>query len=183
MAPALPQILDKLGFQGALHITLDDGRFPLRAQSKVRWQGDDTSTIDAIARLPRDAAQPQTFLELARRLGEAMDTDHVATIVLAHWPGMASPWYADLRRIARYTAALGRFVTLDEYFKETFAPGEHARFLADEYRSPYLKQAVAAGHARSPLGSDADPSPPGRARAPLMRWQRWPTSRVAARRR
>jgi alpha-mannosidase len=145
LSPALPQILDRLGYQGALHVTLDDGRFPLRVQSKVRWQGDDTSTIDAIARLPRDAAQPQTFLELARRLGEAMDTDHVATIVLAHWPGMASPWYADLRRIARFTNALGRFITLDDYFSQTFAPGEHARFLADEYRAPYLKQSVIAG--------------------------------------
>jgi alpha-mannosidase len=150
LSPALPQILDKLGYQGALHVTLDDGRFPLRVQSKVRWQGDDTSTIDAIARLPRDAAQPQTFLELARRLGEAMDTDHVATVVLAHWPGMASPWYADLRRIARYTNALGRFITLDDYFSQTFAPGEHARFLADEYRAPYLKQAITGGD-RDPL--------------------------------
>ncbi len=154
MAPALPQILDKLGFQGALHVTLDDGRFPLRVQSKVRWQGDDTSTIDAIARLPRDAARPQTFLDLAQRLGEAMDTDHVATIVLAHWPGLASPWYADLRRIARYTNALGRFITLDDYFSQTFAPGEHTRFLADEYRSPYLKQAVAASQ-RDPLSEVA----------------------------
>lgn len=145
LSTALPQILDKLGFQGALHVTLDDGRFPLRVQSKIRWQGDDTSAIDAVARLPRDAAQPQTFLDLPRRLADAMDTDHVVTIVLAHWPGLTSPWYADLRRIARYTNALGRFVTLEQYFAETFAPGEHARFLADEYRSPYLKQAVAAG--------------------------------------
>ena len=163
LAPALPQILDKLGFQGALHVTLDDGRFPLRVQSKVRWQGDDTSTIDAIARLPRDAAQPQTFLELARRLGDAMDTDHVATIVLAHWPGLASPWYADLRRIARYTNALGRFITLDDYFSQTFAPGEHARFLADEYRAPYLKQAVADGESDPLSEVDPDPSSPGRA--------------------
>jgi alpha-mannosidase len=145
LSPALPQILDRLGYQGALHVTLDDGRFPLRVQSKVRWQGDDTTTIDALARLPRDAALPQTFLELAQKLGEAMDTDHVATVVLAHWPGMASPWYADLRRVARYTNALGRFITLDDYFSQTFAPGEHARFLADEYRAPYLKQAVANG--------------------------------------
>jgi alpha-mannosidase len=145
LSPVIPQILDKLGYQGALHVTLDDGRFPLRVQSKVRWQGDDTSAIDSIARLPRDAAEPHTLLDLPRRLGEAMDTDHVATIVMAHWPGLASPWYADLRRIARFTGALGRFVTLEQYFKETFAPGEHARFLADEYRSPYLKQAIAAG--------------------------------------
>jgi alpha-mannosidase len=150
MAPVLPQILDKLGFQGALHVTLDDGRFPLRVQSKVRWQGDDTSAIDSIARLPRDAAVPESVFDLPRRLADAMDTDHVATIMLAHWPGIVSPWYADLRRIARYTSALGRFVTLEQYFSETYAPGEHARFLADEYRSPYLKQAVAAGQ-RDPL--------------------------------
>ena len=59
-----------------------------------------------------------------------------------------------LRRIARYTNALGRFITLDEYFSQTFAPGEHARFLADEYRAPYLKQAVAAGQ-RDPLSEVA----------------------------
>ena len=143
LMPPLPQMLHKLGFGGALHFTLDDGRFPLGSQSKVRWEGDDGTAVDSLARLPRDdAAQSATFLDFARRLGESMDSDHVASVILAHWPGAASTWYDDLRRVAGYTTALGKFITLDEYFTETYAPGQTVRFLADEYRSPYLKQAV-----------------------------------------
>ena len=41
--PTLPQLLTKLGYQGALHFTLDDGRFPLGPQCKSRWQGLDSS--------------------------------------------------------------------------------------------------------------------------------------------
>ena len=33
----MPQLLDKLNFHGALHATLDDGRFPLGSQTKTRW--------------------------------------------------------------------------------------------------------------------------------------------------
>ncbi len=170
LAPSLPQTLHKLGFSGALHFTLDDGRFPLGSQSKVRWEGDDGTAIDALARLPRDAGKSATFLDFARRLGESMDSDHVASVVLAHWPGAASVWYADMRRIARYTTALGKFITLDDYFTDTYAPGQTARFLADEYRSPYLKQAIirrepdalsriAAAHREQAGRARARPSP------------------------
>src|SRR5262245_59917816 len=75
-------------------------------------------------------------------MGESMDADHVATICLAHWPGQASEWLGDLRRIASYSPALGKFVTLDQYFRETAQPGQLDRFEADRYRSPYLKQAI-----------------------------------------
>jgi alpha-mannosidase len=142
LVPTLPQVLHKLGFEGALHVTLDDGRFPLGSQSKVRWEGSDATSIDTLARLPRDAGKSETFLDFARRMGEAMDSDHVATVIFAHWPGLASPWYADMQRIARYTSALGKFITLDEYFTQTYSPTQTARFLADEYRTPYLKQAI-----------------------------------------
>src|SRR5206468_1892735 len=82
------------------------------------------------------------FLSLATRLGESMDSDHVATICLAHWPGQASPWMDDLRRIARYCSALGKWVTADQYFSKTEQPGQLDKFEADRYRSPYLKQAI-----------------------------------------
>jgi len=140
--PHLPGILHRLGFRGALHASFDEGKTPDGLQLKVRWEGLDGSAIDAIARTPLDASKPQTFLSLATKLGESMDADHVATICLAHWPGQASPWLDDLRRIARYTSALGKFVTLDQYFRETAQPGQLDRFEADRYRSPYLKQAI-----------------------------------------
>ena len=140
--PHLPGILHRLGFRGALHASFDEGKTPDGLQLKVRWEGLDGSAIDAIARTPLDASKPQTFLSLATKLGESMDADHVATICLAHWPGQASPWLDDLRRIARHTSALGKFVTLDQYFSDTAQPGQLDRFEADRYRSPYLKQAI-----------------------------------------
>jgi alpha-mannosidase len=140
--PALPQLLTKLGFQGALHFTLDDGRFPLGAQAKIRWEGLDGSVLDVLARVPCDAAKSETFLGLSRRLADTMDSDHVATLTLAHWPSATSPWCDDLRRIARLSPVLGKFMLLDDYFSHTDMPGRLARFEPDEYRTPYLKQAI-----------------------------------------
>lgn len=142
LCPALVQLLSKLAYQGALHCTLDDGRFPLAAQAKSRWEGGDMSVLDVFARVPGDAAKPETFLSLARTISDTMDNDHVATVALAHWPGSASPYYDDLRRISRYSPVLGQFALLDDYFTHTDMPGQLSRFEADEYRTPYLKQAI-----------------------------------------
>ena len=146
LTPALPGILERLGFLGAVHATLDDGRFPEGSQGKSRWQGSDGALLDALARAPRDAARPETFLGYAVRLSESLSSDHVATVFLAHWPGQASPWHEDLRRTARYCNALGKFVTVDSYFRGTDHPPYHDRFEPDQYRSPYLKQGVIRKH-------------------------------------
>jgi alpha-mannosidase len=140
--PALPQLLTKLGYHGALHCTLDDGRFPLASQSKTRWEGLDGSVVDIFARVPCDAARSETFLGLSRKIADSMDSDHVASLSLAHWPSVASPWYDDLRRIAALSPVLGKFILMDEFFSQTDMPGRLSRFEADEYRTPYLKQAV-----------------------------------------
>jgi alpha-mannosidase len=142
LSPVLPQILARLGFQGALHATLEDGQFPRGDQSKLRWGGVDSSALDALARIPLDASRPESFLGFPTKLGETMDLDHVATVVFAHWPGQASTWYHDLRRISSFAPVLGRFVTLTDYFEQTELSGRLARFEADQYRAPYLKQAV-----------------------------------------
>jgi alpha-mannosidase len=142
LTPTLPGILQQLGFRGALHTCFEEGAVPSGTQLKIRWEGLDGTAIDAIARPPLDAGKPQTFLSLATKLGESMDSDHVATLCLAHWPGQASEWLDDLRRIASYSKALGKFVSVEQYFRETDLPGHLDRFEADRYRSPYLKQAV-----------------------------------------
>jgi alpha-mannosidase len=142
LTPTLPGILSKLGFRGALHACFEEGNVPGGTQFKVRWEGIDGSVIDSIARPPLDASKPQTFLSFATKMGESMDADHVATLCLAHWPGQASEWLTDLRRIAGYCKALGKFVTVQQYFEQTDLPGHLDRFEADRYRSPYLKQAV-----------------------------------------
>ena len=74
-----------------------------------------------------------------------MSLEQSATVVLAHWPGRASPWFDDLRRIAAFGSPLGSFSTITDYFDETGTGGKHAHYQPDEYRSPYLRQDVAAG--------------------------------------
>ncbi len=142
LTPVLPGILKKLGFRGALHASFEEGTIPAGTQFKVRWEGLDGAALDSITRTPLDASKPQTFLAYASKMGESMDSDHVATLCLAHWPGQESEWLGDLRRIAKYCSAMGKFVTIDEYFAQTDLPGHLDRYEADRYKSPYLKQAV-----------------------------------------
>ena len=145
VTPRLPQLLTQVGYHGAVHATLDDGRFPEGEQTRTRWAGLDETTLETIAGVPYDAALPETFLRLAMRMSESMESDFVATVCLAHWAGRSSPWYDDLRCGTRYGLALGRFATLERYFADTGYTGQLDHFSADRYRSPYLKQAVAAG--------------------------------------
>ena len=79
------------------------------------------------------------------RVGESMNMDHAATVVFAHWPGQACEYYEDLRRMAAYGTVLGKFVTLANYFRDTDRPSELNCFRSDQYRTPYLRQAVDAG--------------------------------------
>ncbi len=145
MTPRLPQILERLNYAGAIHPTLDDGRFPEGNQTRTRWSGLGGSTVETICGVPCDASLPETFLRLAKRMGESMEYDYVATVCLAHWAGQASPWYDDLRRGTRYGLALGQFATLERFFQDTGYTGQLDEFKADQYRSPYLRQAVQEG--------------------------------------
>jgi alpha-mannosidase len=162
LSPVLPQILKELGFVGAVHCTLDDGRFPVGNQSRIRWEGLDGTVLEALARVPIDVGRADVFLRMPQRLGDSMDLDHVATVVLAHWPGQSSPWYRDLKRIASYSRVLGSFTTITDYLERTGMAGQQKQYQPDEYRSPYLKQAV--------VGGQADP---------ISRWVRYFTRRAS----
>lgn len=142
LTPILPQVLRKLGFEAALHVTFEDGTFPAGSQAKIRWEGADGTSIDSFARMPFDASKPETYLGFAVRIGESIDRDHVAAILLAHWPGTVSPWFHDLQRIGRYGSVLGKFVTVEQFFRDTDLPVHQDRYEAHQYKSPYLKQAV-----------------------------------------
>lgn len=163
MTPTLPQILDNLGFAGVLHATLDDGRFPTAGASRQRWEGLDDTTIEALLRVPIDAAQAEGFVRLPHAVSGAADMDGQPTAVFAHWPGRTSCWYEDVRRTGCYSTVLGTFRSLPDYFQRTGMSGHQTAFKPDEYRSPYLAQAVAA----------CEPDP-------ISRWQRYYAEHAAS---
>lgn len=141
--PAMPAILSRSGYRGALHVVLDDGIYPDQESTRLRWQSADGSIIDAWSRIPLAADAAATYLRFPVRLAESMDNDHVAGLALARWPEVSAPWYHDLRNMQKYAAVLGKFVTLSQFFEVTGSPGKLSAYESKEYFTPFLIQHVA----------------------------------------
>ena len=142
-SPLHPQLLQKSGFHSALHFLLDDGIYPDREQSKLRWDGCDSSGVDSITRLPLAAESASSYLRLPQRLAEAMQSDQVAALIIARWPEVKCPVFHDMARIQKYAPVLGRAVTFDEYFQHSEASGSGWGLDNKDYLSPFLLQGVA----------------------------------------
>ena len=133
-SPLLPEILDGLSFEAALHAAFDGGRLPRAEQCKTRWGRSDGAWIEALSTTPLDASQPETWLILAERVGDTIAHDHVATVLIAGWPGQEREYFGDLRRASRFNAVLGKLVTLKEYFRVSRETDDWSSFYPTEYR-------------------------------------------------
>jgi alpha-mannosidase len=131
-SPLLPGMLENLSFRGALHVAFDGGRLPRADQRKTNW-GAEGSSIEALSTVPLDGSQPETWLKLAERIGDTIAHDHVATVLLAGWPGTECEYFGDLLRVSRFGPVLGKLLTLEEYFRETRAPDDWTNFYPREY--------------------------------------------------
>ncbi len=140
---AMPQLLSRSGFQGGLHFVMDDGLYPDEEQTRLRWQGQDSSVLEAYSRIPLAGDSASSFLRFPVRLSESMDHDHVAAVCFARWPDLKTPWLDDLRRMGSYAPVLGRFVTFAEFFHSTDTRDRYADLKSNDYLSPFLVQAVA----------------------------------------
>jgi len=141
--PQLPQLLKRFGFDAAMHVVLDDGIYPDAEHSKIRWEGTDGSTVEAITRIPLAADTAASFLRFPARLSESMDNDHVAAILFARWPEVKSPFFDDLRRMHNYSPVLGRWITFADFFSHTDSPQRTNTYRPAEYLTPFLFQSVA----------------------------------------
>ena len=153
--PLLPQLLTKFGYTAACHFLLDDGIYPDSENSKLRWEGCDNTTIDAISRLPVAADSATSYLRLPQRLAESMNQDQGVGLIIARWPDVRSPFFGDLLRGGKYSPVIGRFATFREFFERTDTPMRHSRYEAGEYLAPYLTRSVAAREA-NPISRYAD---------------------------
>ena len=59
------------------------------------------------------------FWSFGWSVGEALDHQHVPTVLVAHWPNRVCEYYEFVKIIARRTTALGRLLTASSFFKET----------------------------------------------------------------
>ena len=142
----LPQLLHGLGIDSAIWNQFDGSALPDPGTGRIRWEGTGGGCIEAVARPPLDARSARSILELPERIGDTLDHDHVAVIAFAHHAGTAGPWHALLRRIGKWTTALGTFVTPAELFTRTAGSGTPASFEPDAFAplSPPGSEAAAA---------------------------------------
>jgi alpha-mannosidase len=132
-AVLLPEVLRNLGFHGALHASFDGGQLPRADQRKTKWGVTNAASVEALSITPLDAAQAESWLKLAQRIGDTIAHDHVATVLLASWPGSETEYAKDLRRSTKYGSVLGRIVTLEEYFRVTREVDDWVKFAPREY--------------------------------------------------
>ncbi|TWU01111.1 hypothetical protein [Stieleria varia] len=122
-----------LGYVGMIPIDFAMGT-GFGEESKVIQQGGGAE-IESLTAKPIDAASDSAFLNLGARLGESIDGGEIATALLAHWPGKACDSFLDLRRAASWSVALGKFWTLDDYFRVGEKPYHHATHQSDHGHS------------------------------------------------
>ncbi|MCH2183652.1 MAG: hypothetical protein MK108_16765 [Mariniblastus sp.] len=153
--PKLPADLEQLDFSGALHANLGRGTIPEGSSTMIQWEATDGTRLPAIQQIPRDAADPGSFLDLGKFIGEALDSYHHSTVLFAHWPDRTCDAFADLLTLSRYGPLLGQFVTASECLEGFYDPGYSERFSDDEYRGRSLTDAVSGG-VRNPLSRIVD---------------------------
>jgi alpha-mannosidase len=138
-------LLKRFGFQGALLMAFTGGKYPIASQPKISWESHDGTRLPALATDPLDANDPNSFLDLGWSVGEALDRQHVPTLVLAHWPGSDNQFYRLLKIVAARTPALGRWCLAAHYFETTEAPYHHQRLEPDGFIFDWLADARSAG--------------------------------------
>ncbi|MGB7344176.1 MAG: hypothetical protein WBD20_08175 [Pirellulaceae bacterium] len=120
MTPALV----RLGYNGMVPIDFAHGT-GYGDEAKVLQRSGGVE-IESLTSKPVDASSDSGFLNLGARLGEAIDSGEIATGLLAHWPGQGCDSFHDLKRVASWCLALGRFWNLHDYFTEGEHPYHHA---------------------------------------------------------
>jgi len=112
----------------------------------------DGKQIEAFARKPLPAENPETFFNLGNTLFKTIREDHSAVIALLHHGQKSSPWYDDWLELSRFGPVYGQWETMSRFLTEV-QPGEYASALsADEFHYDHLSERV---HQKNPTDTGA----------------------------
>ena len=143
LSPDSVPMLRRWGFAGCLLIAWGEGKYPHGAQPKISWEAPDGTFLSALAAEVLDAADPTSYLALGWKIGDALEHQHVPTIIFAHWPNRSCEFVELLSRICRRTPALGKWKLADDYFADTDQPYHQERLSSDSFQYSWLKHAAA----------------------------------------
>ena len=145
LTATLPAILKNFQIDNAFHFALDEGILPEMKQSRIRWRGIGSGSVESLCRVPYSASDSKAWMRTPEQIGSPYGVDGTPTLVVARWPGQDG-WVLEVfRTIHRYAPIFGEFRTVSNYFMKTFSSGKLCEMVASEYRSPYVVQSVASG--------------------------------------
>ena len=144
--PHLPGWLLHAGFTHAVLFSLDGAKAPGRNASVVNWASPDGKTLNAFAREPHSAGDPQTFFNLAHTINQAFGSDSSPTLALKHTGDPAAPGYAQLVALADLGDALGEWVGLGRFLAESHYGEYLGTTTADDYFQDALDDRVLNRH-------------------------------------
>ncbi|MCA9181631.1 MAG: hypothetical protein KDA51_09260, partial [Planctomycetales bacterium] len=133
-------MLRRWGFEGCLLIAWGGGSYPHGAQPKISWEAPDGTFLSALACDALDAADPASYLALGWKLGDALEHQHVPSVLFAHWPNRSCEFAELLARVCRRTPALGKWKLADDYFADTDQPYHQERLSAGGFQYNWLLQ-------------------------------------------
>lgn len=133
-------MLRRWGFEGCLLIAWAGGSYPRGAQPKISWEAPDGTFLAALACDALDAADPASYLALGWKLGDALEHQHVPSLLFAHWPNRSCEFAGLLARVCRRTPALGKWKLADDYFADTDQPYHQERLSATGFQHNWLMQ-------------------------------------------
>ena len=141
----LPTVLEQFHFSGALHSRFTPCPFPYHSIGNIRWEANNGQSLLALSQEPRDANAGSAFLDLGVFIGERIDSAHLSTVLLAHWPNQVHFAMEDLRRIVKYVPLFGQFVTLEDFFDSIYDPGYGESYSAADYQHNDLNARIFHG--------------------------------------
>src|SRR5262249_15551716 len=104
--PQVPLFLNQVGLQKAILVAFDNAVIPTHRSATVSWPSPDGKQVEAFARSPHRADNPQAFFHLAHYLYETIQKDHSATLALLHTGTPPAPWYDDWLALSRFGPVL-----------------------------------------------------------------------------
>ncbi|MCC7333861.1 MAG: hypothetical protein IT422_02120 [Pirellulaceae bacterium] len=140
LTPDSVSMLRRWGFEGCLLIAWAGGSYPHGAQPKISWEAPDGTFLSALACDALDAADPASYLALGWKLGDALEHQHVPSVLFAHWPNRSCEFAELLARVCRRTPALGKWKLADDYFANTDQPYHQERLSAASFQHNWLLQ-------------------------------------------
>jgi hypothetical protein len=152
--PQAPQLLNTVGLTRALLLAFDDAAIPSHRAAVISWPSPDGKRVEAFARAPYAADNPQTFFHVAHYLHKTIMQDQAATFGLLHASSPAAPWYRDWLELTRFGPVLGKWTTFSAYFGEVYAGEYSSAVNADEFHGDYLSERTNA-KSESPVSAFA----------------------------